>query len=102
MRALRALIPPREKSLRQSRTVSSRTPEGLRDPRNRPAVERQKQRTRPVRLRTIRALRQTLQRRLLLSSVAITGDLPAMQSLPDTIRKLNHRYNPLASPSQPA
>lgn len=36
------------------------------------------------------------------ASPAVTGGVPAMPSLRETLRKRTRRYNPLASPSQPA
>ena len=53
MLAFSASTPPLPKSLRHSRTVSSRTPKRFSDPRTGPARQRQQHGTRPIRLPAI-------------------------------------------------
>jgi hypothetical protein len=89
------------KVLRQTRTVSSRTPNAsaiwlLVQPdrvstiaRARSASPRSRERLRAISAR-------------LCSSVAVTGDLPAMIPISDLIKRRNHSPHPLASPSTPA
>ena len=52
--------------------------EHLGDPRASPAIERQQYGARPIRLTAITQNRQNFERRLRCSSLALTGDLPAM------------------------
>src|SRR3954468_10404717 len=96
-----ASTPPIMKSLRQSRTVSSRTPKasairGLVQPasvsrsaRARSASPRSRERLRAMRSRRCAAL-------------ATTGDLPAMIHIPIQTRQWNHSQHPLATLLKPA
>ena len=89
------------KPLRQSRTVSSRTPKACAiRALVQPSSVRSSARARSASARSAPCARTF--NAAFCSSVAVTGDLPAMTSLRQTMRKLNHNHNPLASPREPA
>jgi hypothetical protein len=98
---LSASTPPRAKSLRHWRTVSSRTPNasamrGL----VQPDSVSNKARARSASPRS----RETESRRnsAFCSSLATTGDFPAMSYPRESTRKRNHSQHPLASQRKPA
>jgi hypothetical protein len=100
-RALRASIPPLMKSLRHSRTVSSRTPNAsairaLVQPKSVSKIARARSAS-PRSAPPARALSAAL-----CSSVAVTGDLPAMPRPPNQRNERNHGWQSLASLLKPA
>jgi hypothetical protein len=96
-----ASTPPRAKSLRHSRTVSSRTPNasamrGLVQPDS--VSNKARARSASPRSRETASLRNPA----FCSSPAATGDLPAMSHPRESTRKRNHSRHPLASQMKPA
>jgi hypothetical protein len=99
IRALRASTPPREKSLRQSRTLSCRTPKACAiRALVQPLSVSSSARARSASARS--GPRDKTLNAAFCSCVAVTGDSPAMPSLRETTKKLNHSRNPLASPRE--
>ena len=96
-----ASTPPRAKSLRHRRTVSSRTPNasamrGLVQPDS--VSNKARARSASPRSRETASLRNPA----FCSSPAATGDLPAMSHPRESTRKRNHSRHPLASQMKPA
>src|SRR5271166_2720057 len=101
IRRLRPATPLLRKSLRHSRTVSSRTPNAW-------AIRALLQ---PARVNRIARARSASARSLeaasacspvRCSSVAVTGDFPAMTRLPNQFEEANHSAHPLARAMNPA
>src|SRR5712692_1046045 len=101
MLAFNASIPPRVKSLRHSRTVSSRTPNAcaIRELVQLSSVSKMA-RARSASARS--APPANAFSAAFCSSVAVTGDLPAMSRPRESIRRRNHSHSPLARPYKPA
>jgi hypothetical protein len=101
MVAFNASTPPRTKSPRQKRTVSSRTPKacamrGL----VQPASVSKTARARSASPRSRE--RANISRAFRCSSPALTGDFPAMIRLRKSLRRRNHTCNLLVKPMEPA